>query len=492
MLFAWENPQTCVDSVDQLVGESLLDVLTINTTILDALSFRSPDVTSSSAGKDTSTPNFYVSGASWPTQLIWRGAFQFQAGMTTLTIEGFGQKGASESFQLFLNGAGLTTVAVPNGAAFTLTGSLAGMSAGDVGDVTVQISGTLTPAQASAAKYVIYDAYVSPISVGAVWSGVPTFAGTYSAALLNQLGNAQRYLVARLNAIPHLGFVGQYYVHGSSVTGDVYPLWYGGVERANGSNILNIRIVAMLPAAGNVAEYYRVKVNGTIVSTGATMTAGQTRDDYLSIDLSSFTAGVRLECVIETVITTGPAAGPSGDRNSRYHLWAVRMSNASPATAAAPYDFTADESMSSSSLDTKLNALASTLSAAQARIVANPRIFNRVPLMRYIYGRDVGQWNTFTPAKSSANTFIQRIVRNGTRLTVRGKGLSVSWGAYSTKSDKTTTNVYSVEFAHSQALTDGDQYQTKTIYLDTLDGLRRGMTYVVGGDETILGFESLL
>lgn len=483
MLFAYENPATAIDGVDMLVGEAMLDVLTNNTTILDALSFRGPDVTSSSAGKDTSTPNYYVGTGG---ELIFRGSFLMATGMTTLTIEGWGQKGASESFQYFLNGVGMGTVAVPNGAAFTFSCSLSALSAGQVGDVVIQISGTGYGGSGVATKYVIYDAYVGPVVVTPTWPGVPTFAGTYNAARLNQLGDCQRYVVARLNAIPHLGFPAAYYVHGSSVTGDVYPLWWGGVERANGSNILNIRIVYL--NMGNVAEYYRVKVNGTIVYTSATFGVGATNDSYLAIDLSSFTAGVRLEAVIETVVTTGAAAGPSGDRNSRYHLWAVRMSNSAPATAAAPYDFTADESMTSASLDTKLNALCSTVLAAYNRIVANPRIFNRVPLMRYIFGRDTGQWQVYGPA----NTYVQRMARAGARLTVRGKGVKVGWGAYSTKTDKTATNVYSVDFSHSQQLTDGDQYQTKTIYLDTLEGLRRGQTYIIGGDDVLYAAELLL
>lgn len=485
MLQAYETPYTAVDGVNMTVGEAMLDVYTNNTIVLDALSFRSPDVTSSSAGKDTSTPNAYTGSA---TEVIWRGSFLMASGMTTLTIEGWAQKGASESFQLFVNGAGISTTAVPNGTTFTLTWTISGLSAGDVGDVIIQISGVRNAAQALAAKYVIYDAYVSPVVVAATWPGVPTFAGTYSAALLNQLGNCQIYLAQRLNAIPHMGYVGQYYVHGSSVTGDVYPLWWGAVERANGSNILNVRIVPMLPASGNIAEYYRVKVNGSIVHTGAVMTAGQSRDDYLSIDLSALTAGTRLETVIETVITTGAAAGPSGDRNTRYHLWAVRMSNSAPATASAPYDFTADESMTATNLNTRLNALSSALLAAYTRINGNPRIFNRVPLMRHIYGRDSGQYSVYAPA----NTYVQRFARAGQRLTVRGKGVKVGWGAYSTKAEKTVTTAYSVDFAHSQQLTEGDQYQTKTIYLDTLDGLRRGQTYIVGGEDLLYAHESLL
>lgn len=489
MLHGYEIPPTFVDGsltdprLAVQLSEGDLDVLGGNVSVLDGLSFRAPDVISSSAGKDTSTPNAYTGLA---TEVIWRGSFYKASGMTDLTIEGWAQKGATEDLQLFLNGAGMLTQAVPNGAAFTLTCSVASVAVGDVGEVVIQISGARTAPQALAAKYVIYDAYVGPVVIIPTWPGAPTFASTYSAALLNQLGNCQIYLAARYAAIPYLPFLAAYYAHGSSVTGDVYPIWWGAVERANGANIMNVRIIQRTIA--NVSEYYRVKVNGSIVHTGAALAAGQQRDDYLSIDLSALSASTRLEATIESVITTGPTTGAGGQNNSRYDLWAVRMSNSAPALASAPYDFTADESMSNGTLNTRLNAYASTMTAAKARIDANPRIFDRVRLMPRMYGRDTGQWSVFTPA----NVYAQRFTRKGARLVIRGKGVRVGWGGVSSKSDATTTNVYSVDFAHELALTDGDLYQTKSIYLDALEGLDRGMAYSVIGDDVTFCSEYLL
>jgi len=75
------------------------------------------------------------------------------------------------------------------------------------------------------------------------------------------------------------------------------------------------------------------------------------------------------------------------------------------------------------------------------------------------------------------------------RLTIRGKAVRVGWGGVSSKADATTTNVYSVDFAHSEALTDGDAYQTKTIYLDALKGLDRGLALYVYGDDMVYAAE---
>lgn len=474
MLHAYEQPPTFVSDVDMPLGEGDLDILTMDAILLDALSLRAPEIMSSSAGKDTSTPGYYVGTSG---ERIWWGSFQMQSGMTTLTIEGWAQKGASETFQTFINGVGVDTTAVPNGAAFTITVSISGYTAGDVLQVSVYIVGSGYGGSGVATKYVIYDAYASPISVGVAWPGVPTFAGTYSGALLNQLGNAIIYVAARLNAVPYQPYLAQYYAHGSSVNADVYPLWYGAVERANGSNFLIIRILPMILA--NIAEFYRVKVGGLTVHTSSTYTVGGVDDDTLAIDLSGYTASTRLEAIIETVITTGAALGPSGDRNSRYHLWDVHMANDAPATAAAPTEFTAAELISATTVNTRLNALATMVSGAKARLDANPRIFNRVRLMRRMYGRTPGQYAVFGPA----NTYVQRFTRKGARLVVRGKGVKLGWGAITTKAEKTQTTAYSVDFAHTQQITDGDGYQTKTVYLDTLGTLRRGQAYSVIGDE---------
>lgn len=465
------------------LGEGDLDILTKNAIILDALSFRSPEVMSSSAGKDTSTPGYYVGTGG---ERIWWGAFQMQAGMTDLDIEGWAQKGASESFQLFINGVGISTTAVPNGTTFALNADISALTVGSVAQVVIQISGTGYGGSDVSTKYVIYDAYVSPVSVGLSYPGVPTFAGTYNAARLNQLGDAQAYVAARLNAIPYLPFLAAYYTHGSSITGDTYPLWWGAVERANGSDTLNIRIAPTFIT--NIATAYRVKVNGSTVHTSSTYTAGDTDDDYLSIDLSGFTAGVRLETVIEEVITTGAALGPSGDRNTRFHLWAVRMSNSAPAVASTPTEFTAAESLASSVVDTRLNALCTMVDDAKARIDANPRIFNRVRLMRRMFGRDDGQYGVFAPA----NTYTQRFTRKGSRLIVSGKGVKIGWGSITTKAEKTVTTAYSVDFAHSETLTDGDAYQTKVIYLDTLPYLHRGQAYSIYGADVVWAAEVLV
>lgn len=473
-LFAYASPPQFVDDVDQPLGAADLNVLIDNAVLLDAASFRAPQIMASSAGKDTDTPGYYV-GVSG--ERIWWGSFQFQTGMTTLTIEGWAQKGASESFLLKVNGSTVSTTAVPNGAAFTLTWTITGITNGDIVEVEIDISGTGWGGSGVATKYVIYDAYANPApSIATSWPGSPTFAGTYNTTRLNQLINRAAYLYDRLNALPLLPILAQFYAHGSSVTGDTYPIWWGAVERANGNNTLNAWVLPL--TFGNVSESWRVVVNGSTVHSSSSFGSWQ----HLQLDLSAQAANTRLETKIEHVVTTGPTLGPSGDRNSRFHLGSLYMFQTAPAVGTAPAHFESGESLASTAVDTRLNAVASLLSAAKTRLDNNPRIFDRVRLMRRMYGRNADQYSVFGPH----NTYVQQFQRTGSRLIVRGKAVRVLWGQYSTKADKTTTGAYGVDFAHSQQLTEGDTVQTKEIYLDTLEGLHRGQTYHVAADEALV------
>lgn len=463
-------PGPFVDDVGQQPGEAVIDTWVNNAVVLDAASFRSAYTLASSGGKDTSTPRYYV-GVNG--ERVWWGAFQYFTGMTTLIIAGWAQEGNGESFQLRINGAVKVTQAVPNGTTFTLSWTIAGLANGDIVEVEVTISGSGFGGSNVDTAYLFWEAYVTPLPLAVVWPGLPTFSGTYNAARCAQVSNAQNYLYTRLNALPMLPQLASIYVHASSVTGDVYPLWYGSVERSNGNDTMALPIIAWVLA--NVSETWRVKVDNTIVHTSAPLTAGD-YDDHrdLEIDLSSFPANQRLDVRIEAVVTTGPALGPSGDRNSRYHIVAPQMIQ-TPATATPPADSTAGELLHSTTLDGRLNTIVSILNGVKTRLDNNPRIFDRVPLMRRMFGRNDNQYAVFAPN----NTYALRFKRQGARLVVRGKGVKICWGAASTKAEKTTTTAYKVEFANNVNVTEGDAVETKTVYLDNLEGLKRGMQYFV-------------
>lgn len=477
MLHGYQSPPLFVDDVDQPLGAADMNVLAGNAVLLDAATFRAPPGFASSQAGDKNQP--YIVTA----ERLWWGSFQYLAGMTTLTIEGWAQRGASENFSLIVNGATKQTIAVPNGATFTLTWSLSGLTSGDVVEVEVQISNQ--PGSAAVTTYRFDDAYVSPApTVATSWPSKPTFGGTYNAARLTQLANGAAHLYNRINAIPILPHIAQLYIHGRSSAG-TFPLYVGSVERANGNDTLSFYLRIM--NFGNVAEYYTVSVNGSVVYTSATYTVGNVAETYHSISLSSFSAGARLAVRVDSVVTTGAVEGPSGNRNTRFHLWNVRTTQSAPSVAVAPTEWTADESISASTVNGRLNAIATTLDGANTRITSTARVFNRVRLMRRMFGASDVQYAVFIPT----HTFVQRFIRQGARLVVRGKAVTLAWGAISTKADKTVTTAYTVDFGHSTGLTDGDKVETKEIALDSIEGLRRGMSYFVFAENLVYCAEYL-
>lgn len=482
MLHAWQSPPLFTDNVGQPLGAADVNVLEENAVLLDAASFIAAPCGQSTAGKDTNTPGYYATGGR-----EWWGSFQYFTGMTTLVAEGWGQKGASESFQLIVNGVVKQTLAVPNGAAWSMSWTISGLVDGDVAEVEIRMTGTGWGGSGVVTKYVFYDVYVTPApSVASSWPGSPSFAGTYRTSLLNQLINGEAYLYDRLNVLPLLPSITQLYSHGSSGP-DTYPLWYGSVERSNGNTLLFITIRPM--NMGNQAEVFKITVNGTVVYTSSSFGVGYAASYDLQLDLSGFAANTRLEAKIEQIVTTGPLLGPGGDRNTRFFLGGIRMGQTAPAVASPLTAFTANESLISTTVDgsARLSGIAAILSGVKSRLDANPRIFNRVRLMRRMYGRDPNQYAAYAPN----NTYVQQFTRTGSRLVVRGKGVSIAWGALSTKADKTTTGSYKVDFAHTQSLMDGDAVQTKTVYLDSIPGLQRGMTYVVIGENVVYAAEYL-
>lgn len=477
MLHGYQSPPLFFDNVDQPVGEADMMVLAENAVLLDAASFRAaPGFASSQAG-DKNQPLITTA------ERLWWGSFQYFPGMTTLTVEGWAQKGASESFALLVNGATKQTISVPNGANFTMTWSISGLSSGDVAEVEVQITGQ--PGTLAVTTYRFDDIYVSPApTVPTSWPGKPSFGGAYTATKLTQLANGGAHLYNRINAIPILPHIAQLYIHGRSSAG-TFPLYVGSIERSNGNNTLSfyLRIMNM----GNISEYYTVSVNGSVVFTSPTYTVGNVAETYHSISMASFSPGARLAVRIDSVVVTGAAAGPSGARNTRFHVWNVRTTQPDPAVVASPADWTADELISSGTVDGRLNAIANVLDGANTRIANTPRVWNRVRLMRRMYGASDVQYNVFVPT----HTFVQRFIRQGARLVVRGKAVTIAWGSISTKADATVTTAYTVDFGHTAGLTSGDQVETVEIALDSIEGLRRGASYFVYGENLVYAAEYL-
>lgn len=468
-------PGLFVSDVNIPLSAADLNMLREAAIILDGLTFRRLNACCSNGAQtsDGNTSEFHSRG---DYRQSWWGLY-YRTGMTTLTIEG---KNANQ-LDFYLGGVfNSSQAAAPGG--FTKNITLSGYSDGDVVLLEIKTNGNPSGAPAGyTPKYIIYDVYGGPISVSSAWGGVPTFAGTYSATLLNQLTDAAQYIWDRVTAVPIPAFITSIDVAGSHKL-ETLKLFDGSVGRYASNEVL--RVLGTIYCRTN-AEHYTITYNGSLAHTSATYTAGQTAAISVPIALTH-TTGTRAEVSIASVVEDNTYALAPGVF-STYRLQLIRSEPDSSgyATATPPTAFTAEESISAATLNSRLNTIATMLSDAKARLDARPELWNRARAMRRTFAKDDTQ--VARNFKRHAATFI----RQGDTLIVRGRGVKVAFGAITTAvpdKEDTPIDYKNFSWAVEQSVGEGgggggndEKSATAVIPLDTIEGLEPGMRYQVFG-----------
>lgn len=478
---------TWIDSVSQIHSATDLNTMVRNAQWLDMVSF--PNIPSFDYSHEEPDVVYQGSSNTKGDKRFWWGAGQLRTGMTTLTVVGTLTKYGSETLQIFLNGSGTASATISSNGAFTQTITLPAFTDGDILTVEVKKIG-------SSAGYGIYridDAYLTPLpTLPTSWPGVPTFASTYNQTLLNQLTAAADWLLARINQVPLIPHVGQIEVLASykphpSVAAepfDYFPVYQGSVLRLHSTD--RLRVVAQVRNRNNPSEALDVYVNGSIAAT-ATISPGVTIHSF-PITLSH-TVGTRVPVSIRQRVITGNER-PGPQINTR--IWLVRCTtepNASGhAYSSAPSLYTGNVAISNTTHNTKLNAIASTLSAVKARIDARPEYWSRVRLMRRRYAIDEPEYNK---GKNISRHPMCFDTRRGDRLVVRGKDVKLCWGPQIVKNNEETgePNYEDVSFTHEEQIIDADKIDTKTVYLDAYDSLYPSTVYYVKGADVVYAAE---
>jgi len=472
MSIALHPVPTFYDSVGMILSAADLRAIRRNAAIVDGLSYRQMPCFDSSAGLDTYTVGYYPSS---PPFRIWNGYFRFRSGMTTLTIEGSATPAGSETIKVFLNGSGTAAATITPTSSFTqnITISGLGYTDGQIVQVELQVQGS---ASTATARYVIYDIYASPISFATAWPGVPTFSGTYSALKLNQLSNAAQWLFDRMAATPIVPNLMMRYALGSFGTlPNLRPLWYGSVGRYFSNDIF--RLFGVYTNVTDVAQKLYVYINGSLASTLGPFGPGTAT---ISIPVAlTHTLGTRVEASVwEETIT--PGAVQAAWKQSRFSL-TYRYSQADGSGypyATMPADFSPAVNISAATLDSRLNALATVLNNTKTRIDNTPNIWNRARAVRRWFGKN-GE-DTQGDFDARARPFF---ARQGYRLVVKGKGVSIGFGPITVPSDPQKGPQYDAHtYGKTESVIDGDKVDTKTVYLDSIDGLVPGTTYQLVGD----------
>lgn len=464
----FSRPSVFVDDVDVPLSAADLNQTRDICVLLDGLTFRRQTACCSSGAQTAGD------AANWHTRgdyrQSWWGGF-FRTGMTTLTIEGVNDY----RLDFYLNGTfNSFQAAAPGG--FTKNITLSGYSDGDAVLLEVRTNGNPTTAPGGYTPlYRIDDVYMTPIVVTSAWGGVPTFAGTYNAARFNQFLDAAQYIWDRVVAIPMIPILGGIMIPASHRQ-ETIRLFDGSVGRYASNEAL--RVYGNLNCRTN-AEHFEISVGGALVYTSPTYTAGQDIAIAQSVALTN-TLGTRTAVAIRAVIEDD-TYGRFPSVFSSYTLSAIRSEadSAGYATQTPPTAFTAEESISAATLNSRLNALATMLSTAKGRLDSRPELWGRSRLMRRVFAKDE------TQVARNTRRYAANFVRQGDRLIVRGKGVKVAYGAISFKppaKEGEPINYADFSWATEQSVGgQEDKVQTSIVYLDSLDGLELGMRYYVFG-----------
>lgn len=471
-------PGLFVDDVDVPLSAADLNQVRDACVLLDGLTFRRLTATCSSGAQTRGDAADWHSRGDY--RQSWWGGF-FRSGVTTLTIEGV----SDVQLDLYLNGVfNSSQAAAPAG--FTKNITLTGLSDGDAVLLEVRTNGNSSTTAGYSTLQRIDDVYMSPVVVASAWGGVPTFAGTYNAARLNQLLDAAQYIWERVIAVPIIPVVGGQLVQASHRQ-ETIRLFDGSIGRYASNEVL--RVYGTLNCRTN-AEHYEIDYGATTY-TSATYTAGQDIAIAHAFTLTH-TLGTRTPVRIRAVVEDNTYRDYPSVFSS-YTLLAVRSEadSAGYATQTPPVAFVADTSLSDTTLNSRLNALATMLSTAKARLDARPELWNRLRLMRRVYAKDDAQ------VERNARVYAGSFVRQGDRLVVRGKGVKVAYGARSLKppeKENEPINYSDFTWAVEQSIgQQEDTVQTSIVYLDSLDGLELGMRYFLFGAGALeVGLEYLI
>lgn len=466
----YESPPTFADTAtdkETFVSAADLNLLRQNAAFLDMLSYR---------GRRAFTDQIkLLDQYGIDPSPLFSGSFQFRTGLEdavfsvyALTTSGthtcrISFDGLLQSTTVLTGGAGGTTQSI------TIAIDTLGYTDYQIVDVTIEVDWT-----SAIGQYRMIDAYVTPASaiVASSWPGVPTF-GTVNAANLNQLANAQIHLMDRINAAQTHGLMAGFLYPGQTwVTRTL--LYAGSISKSNGAD--RLRIAMGVYVTTNAQERIEVTLfSPTATTNGPTWTPGNDQIQYLfDIDISARTADTPFAFAIEQVVLTGSPAGP-GQVGSRFIIYDIYTARASYSAPTLPALMSPRESLTYSTLQTRLGQIGTAVSNAYARVNGSPDVFNRIRLFRWRPGVDEGE------RTAHKDDYLCVSHRRGDALWVRGKNMTINYDHI--QLDRRGDQPWGYEFKHSEQVISGDSVDNKLIYLDSLPGLYPGMTYWVSGDD---------
>jgi len=423
------------------------------------------------------------------TNWIWRGGFQYRPGLTTARFIYYSKKNTGSGnghFFIYFNTTQVYTASVDQGGQVIIDIPISGLGYTDQEIVTVLIYQTQDMGDTGNVFFTdtyVIDAYVFPVSsvpIGS-WPGVPTF-GSLSASNLNQLVNAENWLVSRIKLIPNTITMSLFKWQGTQ-----NPLVFTGKYFKMSAVNENTHLYGQVYYVCNVDEGYIRVQTGAITWDYGPYTKGTAQT--IDIDIDLIAAGLTIDtdyvASIREYITI-PDSGPEKTRkNSRFTIRRFFMSAPTHTIAAPAHNYDMLESVGFSTLQTDLNLISTQLAAIKTRIDANPIAFNRAHMFRARMVMSEEQ-NEFWEKE-----MIGSMIRQGQILWIKGQGVKIAYGAIEVKVTADNEK-WDYTFEHEIELTPSDKVMQQYFFLDQFPGLYPGQQYWIIGKDIHYAAENLI
>lgn len=425
---------------------------------------------------------------------LWKGGFHYRLGLTTARFVVYGKEisgSGDNDIVFYLNGVergridaniggrnvgGFQTVELP----------IYSYGYTDFDIITVEVviikRGTGDPMLGT---YYIFDAFVYPLSAVAIsaYGGVPTF-GSVNATNLTQLSNSIDAIAERVSLVPNP--INTNVVKWMGTSNPRYPtVKYFKVSPTNNNQLFKTSIYYM---CRQTSAKIRVTINSINFDFGP-YTYGQNVTIPVSINLISNGMSYDqnyLGAISEVVLTPAPGTADGSFVFSRISIGPMYLESTGFSLLTTPTQFTMLESLSFSTLQTRLNALSAVVDEAYTRMNGT-LVYNRAQMFRGRFALDAGQeqqWDT---------TLVPSIYRQGDVIWVKGQGLKIGYGPVTikVKADSKPNDTWEYEYLYEEDLLDGDKISQGYFYLDQFKGLYPGMIYYIFGKEIIYAAEHL-
>lgn len=431
---------------------------------------------------------------------FWRGAFQYRSGMNQAVYVINGSTVTTERLRIYhkrLTDAEPGTLVddrvFPTSVTqITIDLSSAGYTNGEIIEVraVTYFPGSIL----KTGVYLMRTAYTTPISSGGLGSypGVPTF-GNLNATNLNQLSNAQDWLMNRLALVPRVPFYASMFAlgtHTDRTTGNNNPrvLYVGQLNKGNAQNTFHAVIDYHV---FNGQETVSININGVERYESAVLTNGQSGTLDVTFDISDLG-----DATNHTVIVWENVVAGQGQAELKLYGNAIIPSRFTirklESTATRSYytpsaEFDVLESMTFLTLKARLNNFVTGTTNTFNAINNNSNLFNQARMFRQKFGWDTHQ------VTSLNHVNLPTLTRIGERYVVAGKGVKIAWGGFTLKHPLTENpeerDIY--EFNRTETLTGSDKVEVKEGFFDEFEGLYPGVQYYLLGEDIVFFSEFL-